>query len=170
MVKGPARARGHSLTELLGIFGVVAILAGAAVPAFSSLLLDSRMNAAVTSAVHAVNFARQLSAARSEAIRLCGSDDARACSGREDWSAALLIVNETESLRRSLPLPGGSGAPRLRSNREELRFEGGSGFASPATLTICDRRGSRAARAVIVSRSGRPRVSARDASDRPLAC
>ena len=170
MLHRTLRARGHTLPELLVMFGIVAIIAGAATPAFSSLLLDSRMNAAVTTAMHAVNLARQFSATRGEAIQLCGSDDELGCTGRADWSTGLLLADSGEYLRRSLPLAGGNGSPRIRSNRAIVNFEGDSGFASPATLTVCDRRGSPAARAVIISRSGRPRVSARDASNRPLAC
>jgi type IV fimbrial biogenesis protein FimT len=164
------RARGHTLPELMVMFGIVAIIAGAAAPAFSNLLLDSRMNAAVMTAMHAVNLARQFSATRGEAIQLCGSDDEQDCTGRADWSTGLLLADGREYFRRSLPMSRGNGVPQVRSNRAIVNFEGDSGFASPATITVCDRRGSQAARAVIISRSGRPRVSARDASDRPIAC
>ena len=164
------RSRGHTLPELMVMLGIVAIIAGAAAPTFSNLLLDTRMNAAITTAMHAVNLARQFSATRSEAIRLCGSDDERACTGRTDWSTGLLLADDGEFVRRSLPLSTGNGAPRIRSNRAIVNFEGDSGFASPATLVVCDRRGATAARAIIISRSGRPRTSDRDASDRPLAC
>lgn len=163
-------SRGHTLVELLAAFGAVAIIAAAAVPAFSTLLLDSRRNAAIITAMHAVNLARQFAAIRGESIRLCGSHDARECSGRTDWSTGLLLANDGDDLRRSLPLAAASQVPQIRSNRTVISFEGGSGFASPATLTICDRRGTTAARALIISRSGRPRVSARDASNRPIAC
>jgi type IV fimbrial biogenesis protein FimT len=163
-------ATGHTLPELMTMLAIAAILAGAAVPVFSNLLLETRMSAAVSTAMHAVNLARQFSATRSEAIRLCGSDDARECSGRADWSGSLLLAATAAGFRESLPLSAADGAPRIRSNREAIDFEGGSGFATPATLTICDRRGSRSARAVIVSRSGRPRSSDRDASARVLTC
>jgi type IV fimbrial biogenesis protein FimT len=162
--------RGHSLPELLAMLGIVAILAGSAIPVFSNLLLESRMNAAVATAMHAVNLARQFSATHSEPIRLCGSADERECTGGTDWTAGLLLADEAYRFRRSLALADGPGAPRIRSNRAILSFEGGSGFATPATLTVCDRRGARAARAVIVSRSGRPRTSGRDASDGALKC
>ncbi len=164
------RAGGHTLPELLTVLGIAAIVAAAAVPAFSTLLLDSRMNAAVATAMHAVNLARQFSATRSETVRLCGSDDERECSGASDWSGGLLLADDGGQFRHGLSLAGGNGAPRLRSNRAILSFEAGSGFATPATLTVCDRRGGDAARAVIVSRSGRPRASERDASDRALKC
>lgn len=162
--------RGHTLPELLAIFGMVAVIAGAAVPTFTNLLLDSRRSATLTTTLHAVNLARQLAAVRGETMLLCGSADQHACSGRTDWSTGLLVADEAERLRRSLPLSDAARAPRIRANRVAVNFEGGSGFASPATLTVCDRRGAEAARAIIISRSGRPRVSARDASDKPLAC
>src|SRR5687767_11715397 len=158
MIDRIPRPRGHTLPELLTMLGIAAIVAGAAVPVFSNLLLESRMNASIATLVHAVNLARQFSAVRSEAIRLCGSDDERACSGRADWSSGLLLVDGGERFRQSLFLSAGNGATSVRSNRTVLDFEGGSGFATPATLTVCDRRGARAARAVIVSRSGRPRT------------
>ncbi len=162
--------QGHTLIELLVVFGIIAVFAGTAVPVFTNLLLDSRRNAAITTALHAVNLARQLAAIRGEPIQLCGSHDQRECSGRADWSTGLLVAGQGEVPRRSLPLGGTARAPSLRSNRVAVSFEGGSGSASPATLTVCDRRGAVAARAVIISRSGRPRISDRDASDRPLTC
>jgi len=39
-----------------------------------------------------------------------------------------------------------------------------------ASFTFCDERGPRAARAVIISQTGRPRVAASDASGDPLTC
>jgi type IV fimbrial biogenesis protein FimT len=166
--RNPA-SRGHTLPELLAMLGIAAVLAVAAVPVFSNLVLESRMNAAVATAMHAVNLARQFSATRSENLRLCGIDAAGDCTGSSDWSAGFVVAGNPSGLRHRLELVRASGA-RIRSNRATLDFEAGTGFATPATLTICDRRGARAARAVIVSRSGRPRSSTRDASDRVLSC
>lgn len=161
---------GHTLTELMAILGIAAVLAAAAVPLFSTLLLDSRMNAAVATSMHAVNLARQVSATRGETIRLCGSADQRECTGAVDWSTGLLLKDDEAGFRQSIGIATGQGAARLHSNRAILSFEAGTGFATPATLVVCDRRGAAAARAVIVSRTGRPRASLRDASDRALSC
>jgi type IV fimbrial biogenesis protein FimT len=169
MSDGIPRARGHTLPELMTMLGIAAIVAAAAVPVFSNLVLESRMNAAMATAMHAVNLARQFSATRSEAMRLCGSDGGDGCSGRPDWTAGILLAGNGDAFRRRLDFAGG-GSSRVRSNRPILDFQAGTGFATPATLTICDRRGARAARAVIVSRAGRPRASDRDASDRALTC
>lgn len=161
--------QGHTLAETLLVLGIVAVAAGTAVPSFRELLQDSRRDAAVATLMQSVHLARQLAAVRGEPVSLCGTRDIRRCSGDTDWSAGLLLANGGD-LRRSLPLAGASRGTVVRSNRAVVGFEAGSGFASPATLTVCDRRGSGAARAVIVSRTGRPRISARDAADRPLPC
>jgi type IV fimbrial biogenesis protein FimT len=162
--------QGHTLAETLLVLGIVAVAAGTAVPSFRELLQDSRRDAAVSTLLQAVHLARQFAAVRGEPVSLCGSRDDRGCSGETDWSAGLLLVDAGGGLRRSLPLMNANRGTVVRSNRAVVGFEAGSGFASPATLTICDGRGSGAARAVIVSRTGRPRPSARDASGRPLAC
>lgn len=162
--------RGVTLVELAIVLAFIAILAGFAVPTFQGLLLDSRRNASVVATLHAVTLARQLAAIRGETVRLCGVQDTERCSGRTDWSGGLLVTDDEYSPYRHLPLPVRDRTPAVRANRSEIAFEGGSGFATPATVTICDRRGSRAARAIILSRSGRPRVSATDSSGRPLAC
>lgn len=151
-----ARA-GHTLTELLVTLGLVAILAATAAPSFAGWLLDLRRDAAVSASLHAVHVARQLAAVRGENVSLCGSRAGLSCSGLTDWSDALLVATDGSNALRIVPLGGNA---RLRSNRAEIRFTAGSGHASPATLTICDRRGPEAARTVIVSRSGRPRATA----------
>lgn len=160
--------RGHTLAELLVVLALAAILAGLAMPAFAGLLQDSRRDAIVHGLLHAVHTARQLAALRGEDLRLCGSADQQRCSGSTNWSGGLLVTDAAGTVWRSQP--AAVGAPRLRSNRTVIGFEAGTSFATPATIVVCDRRGAAAARAVIVSRSGRPRVSDRDASNRPLQC
>jgi len=157
MLHGSTPCAGHSLIELLVTLGMVAILAAAAGPSFAAWLLDLRRDATVSSSLHAIHMARQLAAVRGENVSLCGSRAGLTCSGLTDWSGGLLVATDGNHARRSLPLGGNA---RLRSNRAEIRFTAGSGHASPATLTICDRRGPRAARTVIISRSGRPRATA----------
>src|SRR5262245_1210541 len=126
---------GHTLPELLAMLGIAAVLAMAAVPVFSNLLLESRMNATVSTALHAVNLARQFSATRGESMTLCGIDAWGGCSGDPDWSAGLIVSGEPRAFRHRLELAGPIRL-RIRSNRAILDFEAGTGFATPATLTI----------------------------------
>ena len=163
-------SHGFTLLELLVALALAAILATYAYPGFSAWLLDSRRDALATMVLHAVHTARQFAATRDESMELCGTLDDLHCSGGDDWSRGLLVVGGDGAVHRSLPSLQPDHGPTLKSNRGIIHFEPGTSFASPATITICDRRGGRAARAVIVSRSGRPRVSERDASNRELRC
>jgi hypothetical protein len=58
----------------------------------------------------------------------------------------------------------------VNANRGTLSFRPFGQMGVTATFTFCDDRGSPAARAVIISQTGRPRVSNRSAANTPLAC
>jgi len=143
---------------MLVVLGLAGLLATLAVPSFATWLQDSRRDAAAIAVLHAIHLARQLAATRGEAMQLCGSREGLRCTGLSEWTGGLLVSNRDGSFRRAWPASGRTDTPRLHSNRTVVQFEGGTGFASPATVTICDRRGRTGARAVIISRSGRPRL------------
>jgi type IV fimbrial biogenesis protein FimT len=170
-------ARGFTLVELLVALALLAILATLAAPALGEYLKNCRRAATVNALAHAVHAARTLSAAQGRAVRLCPSTNAFACTGGRDWSGPLLIEPEAPEdptsdagPSRVVQIAADGSLQSVRSNREFIRFAPLAVAATTATLTICDDRGAPAARAVIISRVGRPRVSSRDASGRPLEC
>jgi type IV fimbrial biogenesis protein FimT len=169
-------ARGFTLVELLVAMALLAILATLAMPGFGEYLRNCRRAATVNAFTHAAHVARQLAAVRGEAVLLCPSADGVGCSGGEDWGRELLLLAEAPDLSaaqsplRVLRSATADARQSVRGNRSAIRFAALLSAATTATLTICDDRGSRAARAVIISRTGRPRVSDLDAGGRPLAC
>ena len=56
------------------------------------------------------------------------------------------------------------------ANRADFVFRAFEARSTNGTLTFCDRRGSDAARAIIVSYTGRPRVATVTAGKKPLKC
>ena len=90
-----------------------------------------------------------------------------------ELSPALLVKN-------SEPLPGlppctGTvtlvrPAGTITSNRPAYSFRPVHQGLVNGTLLFCDREGGAAARAIIISPTGRPRVSRRDSDNRPLHC
>src|SRR5690606_17168012 len=59
---------------------------------------------------------------------------------------------------------------RIESNRALYEFRPFRWRSTNGTVTFCDGRGAEAARAVIVSYTGRPRVSSRPPGGQLLAC
>jgi type IV fimbrial biogenesis protein FimT len=168
-----ARMPGFTLAELLVALAVAAILVTLAAPAFAGYLRDLQQAAALNALAHAVHTARAMGASAGQPVGLCGSSDGRDCSGSGDWSAGLLL----RSLRtgpapdsRYTSLGRRTGRLSVRANRAVIEFRPLDRFATPATITVCDDRGSAAARALIISRTGRLRVSNRDPSGRLLSC
>lgn len=58
----------------------------------------------------------------------------------------------------------------IRSNRTRFVFRPFRGRSTNGTLTVCDRRGGSAARAIIINNIGRPRLSAAASNGNPLSC
>jgi type IV fimbrial biogenesis protein FimT len=165
--------RGFTLVELLVAVALLAIAMALAAPAFRDLLRDVRRAALLTTLSHAMHAARAAAATSGRSIRLCGTRDGLSCTGETRWGPGLLQRPASDgpaALLRVIPLPHGRGAPTVVANRGFVEFAPLAPAATTATLTVCDDRGAAQARALIVSRTGRLRVSDRSASGEPLSC
>jgi type IV fimbrial biogenesis protein FimT len=169
---------GATLAELLLAVAVVAIVLGLGVPALRGFLLDVRLAAAVNALVHAVHLARQEAQRDLRDVVVCRSTDGRHCAPPGDWSSGWIVfvnrdgddppvVDATEPV---LHASGPVGPARVSSNRRAYVLRPYAMRATNGTVVFCDERGAARARAVIVSYTGRPRVSHRQAGGQPLAC
>lgn len=170
---------GVSLIELIVSVSVLAILTGLAAPAFSGMWLDTQRTTAVNGFVHSVHLARSTAVHTGRTVTVCRSTDGRTCSHQtDDWQSGWMVFvnrdddrppvrdpNETV-LSVSQPWQGGS----IRSNRTAYSFRPYIHRVVNGSVVFCDRRGSAQARAIIINSAGRPRVSSRDSSGRPLRC
>jgi type IV fimbrial biogenesis protein FimT len=171
------RALGFTLWELLCTLGIAAIALGGGVPAFRSFLLDARLTADVNGWVLAVQLARSEAAKRGRPVMVCMTIDTWLCDGADAASAGWMVyvnLDDDYPPRRSNDEPLLYAHTReltgtIVSNRPYYEFRAGR-RSTNGTVVLCDRRGAAAARAVIVSFTGRPRVSSRDADGRPLQC
>jgi type IV fimbrial biogenesis protein FimT len=167
--------RGFTLWELLCVLGVAAVLVGLGAPALNQFLLDGRRTADVNALVLAVQLARSEAAKRGRPVIVCPTADRSRCGGA--FSAGFMVyvnVDDQYPPQRtgSEPLlyahvPEIAGT--IASNRPYYEFRVGR-RSTNGTVVFCDRRGAAAAKAVIVSYTGRPRAATRDADGRPLRC
>jgi type IV fimbrial biogenesis protein FimT len=170
------RALGFTLWELLCTLGIAAVTLGTGVPAFRSFLLDARLTADVNGWILAAQAARSEAAKRGRPVIVCMTIDTWACGGPEATAGWMAYVNldDDHPPQRAAHEPLLYAHTRelsgtIVSNRPYYEFRPGR-RSTNGTVVFCDQRGALAARAVIVSYTGRPRVASLDADRRPLRC
>lgn len=173
------RWQGITLVEAIAAMSIVGILASLAIPSFASLQRNAERSRAVNAFWHAVFLARSEAIKRNGVVALCKSVDGNHCNNTAgDWTDGWIVFH---NLDHDEPAQVDDGEPillryggwqqgQVTSNRSTFSFRPMAQGAVNGTILFCDSRGSREARAIIISHTGRPRVSTRDASNRPLVC
>jgi type IV fimbrial biogenesis protein FimT len=170
---------GFTLLELLVALGIVAILVSMGNPALRTLVLNSTRTQTVNSLVHSFHLARTSAIRNSHEVAICPRGIGDRCSrNRTGWAEGWLVFinadgdqpadrdpDEPLLLRRQ-----GTPGARISSNRSSFRYKPFNRRSTNGTLVYCDDRGQAAARAVVISYTGRPRVTALTASGSSLDC
>lgn len=163
------RHAGITLMELLAGLAILGLITGLAVPALDRLVLNARRTAAMENLLRAAWFARMEAVQRGRPVLLCPSASGLPCTGMSaDWNDGWQVAPADD--------PGGvlrAGAGlsdsrvQILSNRAVFRFEPHDRRSTNGTLAWCDYRGTAAARALVISATGRPRLEPGSGS---LAC
>ena len=148
---------GVTLVELLVVLAILAVLAAAAAPALDSIVLNARRAAALDALVRGAWFARGEAARRAAPATLCPSTDGANCAGDAGaWASGWIVTAGAGPLRQG-DGPGDARA-RLLANRAAFVFRPYDRRSTNGTIAWCDARGEAAARSVVISPTGRPRV------------
>jgi type IV fimbrial biogenesis protein FimT len=170
---------GFTLWELLCVLTIAGVSLAWGAPALRGLLSDARRTSEVNAFVAAVQLARSESAKRARSVVLCKTEDWLRCGGSEmRFDAGWMVFVNEDGTRPPHRAPGEplllARRPRTgasaTANRHLFEFRPFGLRSTNGTVTFCDWRGAAAARAVIVSYTGRPRVSADAPDGAPLSC
>jgi len=171
------RSSGYTLLELLITLAVGAVLVTLAIPAFTGLVLDSRLTTAVNRFVHGMYVARHEALKSGADVALCRSPSGKQCTQVGRWETGFIVflnrdrddpprVDKGEPI---LQVEGALPAGSILANRSAFVFRPW-GRSVNGTLTFCDRRGTGRARAVVVSYTGRPRATSAAEANGALKC
>ena len=173
------RQTGFTLIELMITLIVAAILLTIGIPSFSDFIKNNRLVSYANEFVAGAHLARSEAIKRNGVVSLCPSLDGTSCAAAgtgwgDGWIVFVNVDHDSpaardpgEELLYAYPdWPAGS----ILANRTTLSFRAFGQSSVTATFTFCDARGGGNARAVIISQTGRPRVSDRSSSGTALVC
>ncbi len=172
------RCDGLTVLELLLVLGIVAILALVVVPGLGRFVADLRMTTSVNAFVHAVHLARQEANKRGATATLCKSSGGLQCDAAAEWADGWLVfVNQdqddppyVDADEPILHVNSGFANGSISANRNSFALRAFGKRSTNGTLVFCSHAADAVPRAVIVSYTGKPRISARTASGAPLRC
>ncbi|MDH3977322.1 MAG: GspH/FimT family pseudopilin [Gammaproteobacteria bacterium] len=169
---------GFNLFELLMVLLITAVIMLIGAPALQQLTLGQHMTSQVNSFVHAVVHAKYAAHTRLQETVLCKSLTGQQCEPEAEWHDPwLLFVNRNQDYPpqrnpdEPILLSGASYQQgTITANRAYFIFRPFEIRSTNGTLVFCDRRGSEAATALIISYTGRPRIARTRANAKPLNC
>lgn len=173
-----SRLSGFSLYELIVTIGLVALVLTLGLPSFGSLVANQRVRVEVNALFHAIHQARKESIVRRRVVTLCPTRDGFACERDLDWSGGwMMFVNkdrngdgQRDPDEPILQVFTVDPANRIVANRMSFSLRSTELRATNGTMIFCDRAGRAVPRALVISYTGRPRVSRTDRRGKPYKC
>jgi len=172
------RMSGFTLYELSMTLVLIAVLAGLAVPGFSKMIARNRMSTEINALFHAIHVARKESIMRHQVVSICPSLDGETCEPGKDWSAGWIMFNNRD---KDEPPRIDAGEPllqvhttaknvRITANRLGFTLRSTQKRATNGTIVVCDMASRVTPKALVVSYTGRPRVTEKTTRGEPYEC
>ncbi|MDH3614405.1 MAG: GspH/FimT family pseudopilin [Gammaproteobacteria bacterium] len=170
--------RGYSLYELLMTLTLVAVVLGLGLPSFSGIVARNRLHTEINALFHAIHVARKESIMRHKVVSICPSLDALNCEPGRDWSTGWIMFENSD---RDEPPRRDAGEAllqthkiaenvRITANRRGFTLRATQKRATNGTIVVCDTAGRVTPRALVISYTGRPRVTLKTTRGEPYRC
>ncbi len=174
------KQRGFTIYELLITMLMIGVILSIGVPNMSGFMQNSRITGTANDLHASFQLARSEAARSKSNITICAStnsmDAAAACGGtfNDGWIMFVNLDRDSPATRDSdepvLQRFSGISHNKVTANRRSFSFRTTALRATNGTFIFCDKARRGATRALIVSYTGRPRVSRIDRSGKPYEC
>jgi type IV fimbrial biogenesis protein FimT len=173
--------RGLSLLEIMLTMGISSILFGFAVPGVANLISQNRIAAQVNTLRSSLELTRSVAIQANQHTVICKSADGKECSRRGSWDQGWIVfVDDNHDRYHSAderlvqvhaPLPGGTQLKyRAFGSRHYVTYRPIGFTKTNGTFTFCNPAVPNRSRALILTKSGRVRLSTTLPGGRPIEC
>ena len=176
----PGQSSGLTLMEMLFTLTLTGVVLATGIPEFKRILASNRMITEINGLVAHLHLARSEAVNRGKRVVLCPSAGADRCLGMPEWHRGYILFaddngNRERDPQESLIRIRAAGAPGIlvtsSTSRRRISYHpDGSAPGSNLTLRFCEAQGATPPKAVILSNTGRPRVSRTGPDGRELDC
>jgi len=165
------RCRGLSLVEMLVAMGIAATLLTLGVPSLSRLRADWTVRGAAAQILAGLQLARRTALTMGQSVTLCPTIDGRRCGfPSRDWMLFANVDGGSDSRREAgeavLRQWRLDPAVNVSGTRGYAAFQPQTSAAATLAFVFCHSAQPQAGRGLVVSQTGRPRIS----PDRPSTC
>ncbi len=173
--------RGLSLLEIMVTMGISAIIFSITIPVMASFISQNRIATQVNNLRNSLDLARSVAVKENRHTVICKSDDGESCSRQEHWEQGWIIFvddnrdrHRTENERLVLvqqPLPNGTQLKyRAFGSRHYVAYRPMGFTLTNGTFTVCNPAVPDRSKALILSKTGRVRLSKTLPGSKPIKC
>lgn len=174
-------AKGFSLLEIISTLAISSILIGLAVPFIGNLISENRVSGQINTLRGTIALTRSEAITRQQDVVLCKSADQQMCTRQGSWDQGYIVFVDTNHDRRrnqqesllhvQATLPSNITLNyRAFGSRHYLAYHATGFTQTNGTFTFCNRGMPDRAKALIVTKTGRVRLSEKRADGSALVC
>ncbi len=171
---------GVTLLELLTTMTIVMLMLGLGIPALKATVSSNRLTTSLNALAGSLAYTRSEAVKRNQEVVICKSIAGTHCTRQGDWRYGWLVyvdTNQNQALDAEETILGAHRLSKLIQvdyrafgSRHYLVYRPNGATRNNGTFTFCDPNYPKAARALIISKTGRPRLSKVRADGSPIDC